>query len=258
MTLSTRIYANQAKTTISAAIGPGDTTIAVADTSAFPVPSTGQYFLATLFSGATYEIVQVYGISNGQFTGCVRGQENTTPLSWAAGSSIENRATMGTFTSFTRFTDVMASIDTVESLDIPTNSNSDTYISTVTDDGGNPIVAVSRGDDTWRFINHPTTISSGTAPVGVTNSFLPLSGANALLGTLSNGQYIVQFTSGTQKGFPRLITSASTTGVSWTKPLPGVPSAGDTFQIYQSEVSVLTELQNSEINGILFAIVLGD
>ncbi|HXP53118.1 MAG TPA: hypothetical protein VN922_24455, partial [Bacteroidia bacterium] len=178
MTLSTRIYANQAKTTISAAIGAGDTTIAVADTSRFPIPTAGQYFLATLFSGSTFEIIQVFGVSNGQFTGCVRAQEGTSALSWAAGSSIENRATMGTFTSFARFTDILAPIDTIESLDIPGNSNSDTYVSNVQDDGGNPIVAISRGDGTWRFLNHPTIIASGSAASGVTNSFVPLVGAN--------------------------------------------------------------------------------
>ncbi|HXP49362.1 MAG TPA: hypothetical protein VN922_05385, partial [Bacteroidia bacterium] len=81
---------------------------------------------------------------------------------------------------------------------------------------------------------------------------------NATLGTIASGEYILQFTSGTQKGLPRIITSASSTGVFWTKPLPGVASLGDTYQIYQSEVSLLTALQNSEINGILFSIVLGD
>jgi len=260
MAISQRVYFNNAKTSLAAAIGASDTTIPVADTTAFQTTTltTGQYFLVTLVSGTTYEIVQVYGVSNGAFTGCIRGLENTTALAWPSGTTCENRATAETFTSFTRFVDVMAPVASVESLSTPETSDSVTYVSVSTDDGGNPIIAVARSDNTWRFVNHPSTIASGSAPSGVTQTFLPLSSALSTLGTPAAGQYIVQFTSGSQIGLPRLVTAASTTGVTWSNPLPGSPSVGDQYMIYQSEYSSLQDLQNSQIDSIIFAIVLGD
>jgi hypothetical protein len=260
MAISQRVYFNNAKTSLAAAIGATDTTIPVADTSAFQVTTltTGQYFLVTLISGTTYEIVQVYGVSNGAFTGCVRAQENTTALAWPSGTTCENRATSGTFGSFARIVDVMAPVASVESLSTPQTSNSETYVSAVEDDGGNPIIAIARSDNTWRFVNHPTTIATGTALSGVTQTFLPFGSASSALGTPASGQYILQFTSGAQIGLPRLVTATSTTGITWSNPLPASPATGDSYMIYQSEYSSLQDLQNSQIDSIIFAIVLGD
>jgi hypothetical protein len=260
MAISQRVYFNNAKTSLAAAIGATDTTIPVADTSAFQTQTltTGQYFLATIVSGAAYEIVQVFGISNGAFINCVRGLENTTGQAWASGSTIENRATAGTFDSFARFTDVMTPITSVEALSSPNTSDSPTYVSAATDDGGNPIIAVARGDNTWRFVNHPTAVASGSAVSGVTQTFLPYPSASAAFGTPASGEYLVEFTSGSQIGLPRIITATSTTGVTWSTPLPGSPAVGDTYMIFQSEYSSLQDLQTSQVDSIIFAIVLGD
>lgn len=261
MAISKRVYLNNAKTSLSAAIGASDTTIPVADTSAFESQvtlTTGEYFLATLVSGNTYEIVQVFGITSGAFTGCIRGQENTTAQAWASGTTIENRATAQTFESFARFVDVMAPVASVEALSTPNTSNSETYVAAATDDGGNPIIAVARGDNTWRFVNHPTAIATSSAPAGTTQTFLPFPSASSSLGTPASGQYIVQFTSGAQVGLPRIVTGTSTSGITWSNPLPSAPAQGDQYQIYQSEYSTLQNLQNSQINSIIFAIVLGD
>lgn len=260
MTISKRVYLNNAKTSLAAGIGVSDTTIPVADTTTFQqvTLSTGEYFLATIVSGTNYEIIRVYGVANGAFTNCIRGEENTTAQAWPSGTTIENRATAGTFESLARFVDVMAPLDSVESLVTPVTSNSDTYVSAATDDGGNPIIAVARSDNTWRFVTHPSSISSGLAASGVTQTFLPFASASTILGTPSAGQYIIQFITGAQTGLPRFITATSLSGITWSNPLPSAPAIGDSYMIFQSEYSTIQNLQNSQINSIIFAIVLGD
>lgn len=259
MAISKRVYFNNAKTTLSASIGASDTTIPVSDVTAFQqvTLTTGEFFLATIVSGSTYEIIEVHSVGAGYFANCVRGVENTSAQSWASGATIENRATAGTFSSFARLVDVMAPVTSVEALTTPTTSNSETYVSAATDDGGNPIIAISRSDNTWRFVNHPTTIATGTAALGTTQTFLPLASAASSLGVPASGQYIIQFTSGVQIGLPRIITATSNTGVTWSNPLPSAPAVGDNYMIFQSEYSTLQNLQNSQINSIIFSIVLG-
>ena len=67
MTTNTRLYANNAKTTLASAVQPTDTTIQVANASIFPNPTTGQHFFVTIDTGSTYEIIKVTGVSGNSF-----------------------------------------------------------------------------------------------------------------------------------------------------------------------------------------------
>lgn len=61
----------------------------------FPDLGENQFFFATLVgSGGNYEIVMVIGRTGDIFT-VIRGQEATTPQSFAAGSKLELRVTVG-------------------------------------------------------------------------------------------------------------------------------------------------------------------
>lgn len=95
-------YSNNAITTITSAIGTGDTTITVADGSVFPTLDTtaGDVCYMTLYNAANTinEIVLCTVISSNTLT-VTRAYENTTALSWGAGSYIAGRLTAGMFTA---------------------------------------------------------------------------------------------------------------------------------------------------------------
>jgi hypothetical protein len=61
----------------------------------FPALGANQFFYATLVgSGGAFEIVMVIARTGDIFT-VIRGQEDTTPQSFAAGSKLELRVTVG-------------------------------------------------------------------------------------------------------------------------------------------------------------------
>ena len=89
----TVLLANNVTTTLSAAIGTGDTTFNVVDGNRFPSPTTGQYFYATLVAtNGAVEIIKVTSRIGNAF-GVVRAQESTQAQAFAAGSRIEMRVT---------------------------------------------------------------------------------------------------------------------------------------------------------------------
>lgn len=96
------LAANNAKSTISSDLLSSSTTMSVSagTGSKFPTPAPGsEYFLITLADAATgqvREIVQVTAVSGDTFT-IVRGQEGTTPLSWAANDICACLFTAGSF-----------------------------------------------------------------------------------------------------------------------------------------------------------------
>lgn len=92
-----RLFANNAQTTLSAAITTtGQTTITVADGSVFPNPVSPDYFTCTLTqAGSTetsWEEVKVTARSGNTLT-IVRGIEGTTAATWASGDKCEIRWT---------------------------------------------------------------------------------------------------------------------------------------------------------------------
>jgi hypothetical protein len=100
--MTTLLFANNIKTTLSAPITTTSTTITVSSGTGMPVPTTGQTFLITFVDATTgllYEIASCTTRSGNTLT-VVRGQEGTTPLNWNAGDTVAMFPTAGTMQNF--------------------------------------------------------------------------------------------------------------------------------------------------------------
>jgi len=107
-------FANNANTTLGSAINTTATTITVATGTGvlFPTLTGGQYFTATLFAagsstGLPNEIVRVTARTGDTMT-VVRGQEGTTPQSWAVGASFSNFITAGLLNNLVGTNDIQS------------------------------------------------------------------------------------------------------------------------------------------------------
>ncbi len=241
MTTTKQLYANNAKSTAANTISSSDTSIVVADGSQFPTCSPGEYFLVTLEYGGVIEVVKVQSKSGNSLNGCLRGQEGTTAQGFPIGARVENRITKGTLDTFARKIDKVDELTSVDLLDPPLESNSNSYLCYSNDDSGNPAVALKGQGSTWKFLTHSTAVLTGT--IDTVNSFgLTSSEIEDNVTTLVPGKYIVQFVTGVNIGLCRAVTSTSTDTISWGTPLAVIPSAGDQFEIYKSDTSSLKEL----------------
>jgi hypothetical protein len=97
--MSTLVFANNAASTLSGGLTSTSLTInlAAGGGAAFPNPTSGQYFVATLVDAATgllREIVWVTGRSGDVFT-VQRAQEGTTALNWQPNDLIQHLWTAG-------------------------------------------------------------------------------------------------------------------------------------------------------------------
>lgn len=91
------LYSNNATSTLAAAItstSATSLTVATGQGALFPNPTGGNFFLLTLTNGSAMEIVKVTGVSGDVFT-IVRGQEGTTPNTFAVGTAAGNYLTKG-------------------------------------------------------------------------------------------------------------------------------------------------------------------
>jgi hypothetical protein len=259
MTTSTRLYANNASTTLASSVLPTDTTIQVANGSLFPNPGAGQYFLVTIDTGSTQEVVYVGTNSGNVFSNCIRGYENTTAGAYQAATLVENRVTAGTLSSFARYQDRVYQIASLDALSAPNASDSNSYVTLTNDDGGRTIFAYTNGNsNTWSFTNYPTSVASGTLTAAGTTTSITFTNASNLLPQPFTGVYIIQFVTGLNQGLVRAITSVSGTTVSWATALPNTPAASDGYVVYQSENSNLNALNVAANNGLIYAILLGD
>lgn len=87
------VYTNNAATNLASSLTAGATSVSVADGSAFPTPTGGAYFYATIEdSSHNIEIVKVTARSGNTLT-VVRAQDNTTAKAFASGSRLELRLT---------------------------------------------------------------------------------------------------------------------------------------------------------------------
>lgn len=92
------VLANNVATTITSAVAPSDTTIALASSAHLPVLPTGSIFPITLndkASGLVYEVLYCTAISGAMLT-VMRGQEGTTAKSWALGDYAFSTVTAAT------------------------------------------------------------------------------------------------------------------------------------------------------------------
>jgi hypothetical protein len=257
MTKSTQLYANNARSTLTSAIISSDTTIQVSDGSRFPSPTGGNFFVATLESGSTIEIVYVYSRSGNAFTGVLRAQENTVASNFAPGARIDNRVTRDTLVAMARKVDVMYEVASIDDLATPVASNSASYICHSNDDSGNTVVAVKNTNSSWRFSTHRIITVSGSATSG--NSLSVVStpiGSN--ITNVTDGKYIIQFITGSNAGLARRVISSTTNTVNWLTALPTAVIAGDQYEIYKSDASIITDLLNSADDGLVYSILLSD
>lgn len=94
------VFTNNSSTTLASAILYTDVsfTVATGTGSTFPAISGGDVAYITLTNGSTLEIVKVTGRSGDIFT-CVRGQDGTTAVPWASGTTVQLRTTAAALTS---------------------------------------------------------------------------------------------------------------------------------------------------------------
>ena len=235
-----QIYANNAKSTLTAALSAGVMSATVANGSIFPSPFTNEFFLATLELGGTIEIVQVTSVVGNTFFFSARGLENTNgPIGYdfPVGARIECRVTKETLD---RLSKSLAPLSTVDSLVAPKNAYNDGYVCASYDPVGNPAIAIAKDANTWRFLNY-TSVVSGAVFTGTTTSEVTTASAIGVT-DLITGKYLIQFTSGIYVGYVRQLTSFPTSlRAQWTLPLPGVPGNGDTFEIFKADSSIRAE-----------------
>lgn len=257
MTTQTRLYANNAKTTLASPIGASDTSIIVTDASKFPIPATNQFFLLTIDSGSSVEIIEVHGVSGNVLLNCIRGAESTVAQSFLSGTRVENRVTAGTLSSFARLVDRVADISSVDVLDTPTNSTSNSYLCASVDDGGVPILAV-KSSTRWRFANHSRVVIAGTLASTGTTTGIPYTGANTIIPVFTAGSHIIQFMSGANAGLTRIVQSTTSTTITWAAVLPNAPQIGDQFEIYESSVYGMNTMRSSGDDALAFSILFGE
>lgn len=252
----TQLYTNNAVSTLSSVLGPSDTTIHLTSGSTFRTPGANEFYAVTLDSGTAIEVVYVFGLSVNDLTGCLRAQEGTIAQTFQPGTKVESRVTRGTLEGFSRYVDRLFNIDTVDSLDTPANSTGNSFISDKPDESGNPVVVVKANTTgLWKFPDFPIIALNGAAGTGSTTTNMVFSGGNVKIPAVLTGQFIIQFTSGVNKGLVRFVTGVLSGGITWATALPAAPSLGDTFEIYQSTSSLFTNLINGSDDGLIYAIL---
>lgn len=258
--MSKQLYANNAKTTLSTSVAPTDTTIQVASSTLFPSPTGGAYAKITIDTGTSIEIIQYTGNTGTGFTGCTRGVEMTTPQNFQPGTKVELRWTAGTIGTYLRKQDMMTDVATVDALLPPDQSDSNSYIIAAGDDAGNPIIAVDHNNFTWGFPIYPSTIFSSTATAvaaaGATS--LAVTNASTTIPQANAGKYIIQFTSGANRGYARAVTNTTSSLIQWSTALPNAVAIGDGYAVYQSAASSISALNLASGNALVYAILFGE
>lgn len=256
MAFDQRLYANNAKTTLTAALGSGDTSVTVADGGLFPTITTpGQYFLVTVDSGASVEIIRVLGRNGNVFNPVLRAQEGTLAQDFLVGTRVENRATKETYESFARYEDRLGDLASVDLLPKPSETVANSLLCQSPDDGGTPIVAVRNGNTSWRFPSHPFVTLNTTASSAGTATRVPLQFASSTVPITTTGSHIVQFTSGANAGLSRIVTSTDSEYLYWAEPLPSPVAAGDAFVVYRSIIATFSTLSYIEDDVLVYALI---
>ncbi len=102
--MATQLFANNAASTLAAAITAGATSLTVqtGDGALFPSPGAGEYAILTLQSGTTVEVIKYTARSSDTISSITRAQESTSASAFAAGSRVELRVTAATLNLFTQ------------------------------------------------------------------------------------------------------------------------------------------------------------
>lgn len=255
-----QLFANSAKTTLSSAITTSSTSLLVLDGSTFPSPSTYEYFLCTLESSGSIEIVMITSrVGNTLIIGGMlysgqtvqgRGQEGTSCQSFSVGTRVECRVTRDTLG---RASTSLGPISSVDLLLAPKDSYNHGYITGTLDLYGNPVIAVVKDTNTWRFLSHTSQASSTvttSSTTSVTATFISLTGA-------LTGRYIIQFTSGALSGQVRQVTSVASNVVTWVGATGSAPSVGVTFELLKSNAAIIADVISIGDDAVIMPLLLG-
>lgn len=265
MTINKQIYANNAKSTLLGTLNAGDLSITLAAGTGplFPTGlTTGQYFLVTVESAGLVEIIKCTARTGDIITVAASGraQEGTTAQTFPVGSIVEMRVTRDTLSTMAKLSERLFEFATLDLLDTPINSDGNSYITHSNDDSGFPIYAIKNGNNKWSFPTHERIATNGAATAGTNNTLNMTSTAIASLidAAPASGKYIVQFLTinGVASGLSRLVTASGLNTITWSPALPGSVVVGDTFEIYQSNSSILaltaTVTDDILVNAIIF------
>lgn len=250
----TRLYANNAKSTLLRSIDASTTLIPLSNGEGVRFPNltdSSQYFLITLEGAGEYEICKVTHRTLNELT-VERAQEGTTARAFPLGTLVQMRVTKGILQDFARLTDRLGDLPSVDGIPAAATAKGNSYLCESPDDQGNPIIAV-KAVDRWRFPTHSTvSVSGASTSATVTSLTSPLfSGLEVV-----PGRYLLNFTSGAYAGIPRYVTGITGSTISWSTPLAEAPAAGTGFELlvsnsYQSS-QVSSVLDDSIINAIIF------
>ena len=193
------VFTNNSSTTLASAILYTDVsfTVATGTGSTFPAISGGDVAYITLTDGSTLEIVKVTGRSGDIFT-CVRGQDGTTAVPWASGTTVQLRTTAAALSGMAQkannLSDLTNAGNARTNLGVAIGSNVQAWdadldaIAALTGTG----ILHKTGVNTWILDTVAGTVTSvnvsgGTTGLTTTGGPVTSSGTITLAGTLSVG-----------------------------------------------------------------------
>lgn len=243
MTINKQLFANNAATTLAIPLLPGDVQLVVVDGSRFPVPdqSLGQYFKVTVEADGEFEIIEISGVSGNTLTvrggTSGRGKEGTIAETFIPGSVVECRVTRDTVADLHPTSAYLPRTDNVDLLPIPPETTSVAFYAGV--DDYNQVVFVYTLDDLlWNIPSYKEVASGTTISLGATSAVLVGATIEA---SPPSGRFIIQFTSGAQRGQCRILTSFTSGSdlATWSTGLNGTITGEVTYTVYQSYSSIL-------------------
>jgi hypothetical protein len=239
-----QLFANNAKTTLASPIAASSSALVVSDGSKFPNPGANEYFLVTLELSGQIEIIMCTSRTGNTFTigGFLesgqtvpgRGQELTIAQSFVSGAKVECRVTKG---SLDRTSKGLAAIASVGLMVSPAASFNEGYVIGTLDPVGNPIVAVAKDANTWRFLNYTSQVTQTVVSATTTS----VTGSSISITDVAAGKYIIQFTSGAQTGRLASVSSIASNTVTFSPALPAAAVAGTTFEILKASSSIIND-----------------
>lgn len=235
MAKSQTLYVNNGRTTLGSTITTSSVSFTVADPSVFPTSLTGgQFFYVTLFDTVNIEIVKVTAVSGSTFT-VTRAQQSTTAHAFtSAVTVVGQRLTAADLTNFARLDDRMSPLAGIASLALPSTMNGNSYVLSDNSADSTYITAIANAAlDVWSFTTYPALVFSSTAGAGASTTVINLANATTVLPDQTSLAYIVQFTSGAQKGTARFISSMTSSTITLGSALGGTPASGDTYNVYR-------------------------
>lgn len=148
-------------------------------------------------------------------------------------------------------------IPTVDQLLPPIISDTNAYLTMSVDPSGSSIPAFKGSDWAWSFPSYSLTYT-GTTTSGGTATSLNCTGLASNLRSWKSGKYIIQITSGTFKGFCRMVTAMSSdiapVNLTWATLFASAIPAGVTFQVWESHASIMSDVLATDPWGMLIPV----